>query len=228
MVTTSRMSAQVGRVLGGRYRIVAPIGVGASAEVYLADDVQLERQVAVKVLHENLVSEAPFLRRFHAEARAAAALNHPNIVAIHDAGDDGTPYLVIEYLAGGSLRSVLDRMSRLTVAQVSQIGTQAARGLAHAHGSGIVHRDIKPANLLFDLDGRLRIGDFGLARALAEIALTELDGSPLGTARYACPEQVRGDIVNERTDVYALGLVLYELLTGVRFNVAERDVDLIA
>lgn len=214
MLTTSRMSSQVGRVLGDRYRIVAPIGVGASAEVYLADDVQLQRQVAVKVLHENLASEARFLRRFHAEARAAAALNHPNIVAIHDAGDDGTPYLVIEYLAGGSLRSVLDRTPRLTVAQVSEIGTQAARGLAHAHRSGIVHRDIKPANLLFDLDGRLRIGDFGLARALAEVALTELDGSPLGTARYACPEQVRGESVGSTGDVYSLALVLVEAADG--------------
>ncbi len=214
MVTTSRMSAQVGRVLGGRYRLVAPVGVGASAEVYLADDVELGRQVAVKVLHEVLASEPTFLRRFQAEARAAAALNHPNIVAIHDVGDDGTPYLVTEYLAGGSLRSVLDRGTRLSVAQAGQVGVQTARGLAHAHGAGIVHRDIKPANLLFDLDGRLRIGDFGLARALAEVALTEFDGSPLGTARYACPEQVRGEPVGPTGDVYALALVLVEIVDG--------------
>ncbi|MFP3906279.1 MAG: protein kinase domain-containing protein [Acidimicrobiales bacterium] len=210
----SRTSDQIGRVLDGRYRLVAPIGTGASAMVYLADDVRLRRRVAVKVLHPNLAGDEQFLRRFQAEAQAAAALNDPHIMAVYDWGRDEVPYLVTEYLGGGSLRGVLDHGDRLTLSQALLVGLQATRGLEYAHGRGIIHRDIKPANLLFGDDERLRIGDFGLARALAEAGWTEPSGTVLGTVRYASPEQAKGEHVEPRSDVYSLGLTLIEAVSG--------------
>jgi serine/threonine-protein kinase len=205
----------IGRVLGDRYRLISPLGTGASAYVYLADDVSLHRRVAIKVLHPALAGDTAFLKRFRAEARAVAALNHPNILQVYDWGEeDGAPYLVLEYLAGGSLRQVEDTGALLTPEQAVHIGIQTAAGLDYAHRRGLVHRDIKPANLLFDADGRLRIADFGLARALAEAAWTEPDGAILGTARYAAPEQVEGLTLDGKADVYALALVLYEAVTG--------------
>jgi serine/threonine-protein kinase len=214
-VATSRIVDHVGRVLGDRYRLVAPVGTGASAHVFLADDVSLRRRVAVKVLHAALADDESFLRRFRAEAQAAAALNHPHIMRVFDWGeaDDG-PYVVLEHLAGGSLRDLLDRGVRLTPEQAVHVGLQAARGLEYAHRRGLVHRDIKPANLLFDDEGRLCIADFGLARALAEAAWTEPAGAVLGTARYASPEQAQGSSVDGKADVYALALVLVEVVTG--------------
>lgn len=201
--------------MGGRYRLLSPLGSGASAEVYLADDVRLRRRVAVKILHAALADDEAFLRRFRAEARAAAALNHPNIVAIFDwNGDEVPPYLVTEYLGGGSLRSILDTGARLTPSQALLVGLQASQALDHAHRQGFVHRDIKPANLLFGSEARLRIADFGLARAIAEAGWTEPTGAVLGTARYASPEQVRGEPLDGRSDVYSLALVLIEAVTG--------------
>jgi len=214
-VASTRIADHIGRVLGGRYRLLAPIGTGASAHVFLADDAKLRRRVAVKVLHPALADDDAFLRRFRAEAHAAAALNHPNIMSVYDWGEEADgPYLVCEYLGGGSLRAVLDRGHRLTPAQALSVGLQAAAGLDYAHRRGLVHRDIKPANLLFDDDGRLRIADFGLARALAEAAWTEPMGAVLGTARYASPEQVRGLAVDGKADVYSLAVVLVEACTG--------------
>jgi serine/threonine-protein kinase len=213
-VAISRLVDRVGQVLGGRYRLIAPIGTGASASVYLADDVILRRRVAVKILHDALADDAAFLKRFHAEARAAAALNHPHIMAVYDWGQGDVPYLVTEYLGGGSLRSMLDLGRRLTNAQALLVGVEAARGLEYASRRGFVHRDIKPANLLFDEDGRLRIADFGLARALAEAAWTEPMGAVLGTARYASPEQARGATLDGKSDVYSLALTLIEAVTG--------------
>lgn len=208
------MTDRVGLVLGGRYRLVAPIGTGASASVYLADDVTLRRRVAVKILHDALADDAAFLRRFRAEAQAAAALNHPHIMAVYDWGHGDVPFLVTEYLGGGSLRAMLDLGTRLTPAQALLVGLETSRGLEYAHRRGFVHRDIKPANLLYDEDARLRIADFGLARALAEAAWTEPLGAVLGTARYASPEQARGATLDGRSDVYSLGLVLAEAVTG--------------
>jgi serine/threonine-protein kinase len=209
------MSELVGRVLNGRYRLIAPIGAGASAQVFLAEDTRLKRRVAVKLLHAALADDEGFLRRFRVEAQAAAALNHHHIVAVYDWGDDdGTPYLVTELLGGGSLRGMLDAGHRLTPSQALLVGLEASRALDYAHRRGLVHRDVKPANLLFGDDGRLRIADFGLARALAEAAWTEPAGTMVGTARYASPEQARGEPVDGRADVYSLGLVLIEAVTG--------------
>ncbi len=205
----------IGRVLGGRYRLVTALGTGASAHVYLADDVTLHRRVAIKVLHPALAGDQAFLKRFRAEARAVAALNHPNILQCYDWGEENDePYLVLEYLAGGSLRQVYDTGALFTPQQAVHVGLEAAAGLDYAHRRGLIHRDIKPANLLFDADRRLRIADFGLARALAEAAWTEPDGAILGTARYAAPELVEGWVLDGKADVYALALVLYEGVTG--------------
>ena len=210
----TRMTDQIGRVLGGRYRLLSPLGSGASAQVYLADDVRLRRRVAVKVLHPALADDESFLRRFRAEAQAAAALSHPHLLAVYDWSDDDRPFLVTEYLAGGSLRAMLDAGHRLSPAQALVVGLEAARALDHAHRHGFVHRDIKPANLLFGDDGRLRVADFGLARAIAEAGWTEPTGAVLGTARYASPEQARGEALDGRSDVYSLALVLVEAVTG--------------
>ena len=215
------MTAEIGRVLGGRYRLVAPIGMGASAQVFLADDVRLRRRVAVKMLHDALADDAEFLRRFAAEARAAAALNHPNVLAVYDWGDDEVAFIVTEYLAGGSLRALLDSGHLLTPSQALTVGLDATRALDYAHRRGFVHRDIKPANLLFGDDHRLRIADFGLARALAEAAWTEPQGAVLGTARYASPEQAKGETLTGKADVYSLALVLVEAVTGTVPFVAD-------
>ena len=205
----------IGRVLGDRYRLVTALGTGASAHVYLADDVSLHRRVAIKVLHPALAGDANFLKRFRAEARAVAALNHPNILQVYDWGEEqDQPFLVLEYLAGGSLRQVYDTGALLSPEQAIRVGLQAAAGLDYAHRRGLIHRDIKPANLLFDSEARLRIADFGLARALAEASWTEPDGAILGTARYSAPEQVEGWVLDGKADVYALALVLYEGVTG--------------
>ena len=210
-----RIADQLGRVLGGRYRLFAPLGTGASAHVYVAEDVSLRRRVAVKVLHPALASDETFLRRFRTEAQAVAALRHPHIMQVFDWGEDGDgPYLVLEYLSGGSLRDLLDRGHRLTPSQALLLALQAAQALDYAHRRGLVHRDVKPANLLFDDEGRVAIADFGLARALAEAAWTEPAGAIVGTARYASPEQARGSRVDGRADVYALALVLVESVTG--------------
>jgi serine/threonine-protein kinase len=207
------MAGQVGRVLGGRYRLDGRIGNGASAVVYEARDIVLDRLVAVKVLQPALAGDESFLRRFRAEAQAVAGLRHPNIVNVFDWGDDAGPFLVLELLRGGSLRALLDRGNRLTVAQAAAVGLEAARALDYAHRRGLVHRDIKPANLLLDDEGRLCVADFGIARALAEAALTE-PGTVIGTARYMSPEQMQAMTVSGKADVYALALVLVELVTG--------------
>jgi serine/threonine protein kinase len=201
-------------VLSSRYRLLSGAGMGATGVVYVADDVQLKRQVAVKVLHRGYNADAAFLRRFRAEAQLAARLHHHNIVVVYDWGEDEVPYLVLELLEGGSLRSMLDEGVRLTPAQAAHMGMQICAGLEYAHSRGLVHRDIKPANLLFDEHGIVRIADFGLARALAEASYTEPTGAVVGTARYASPEQASGHSLDGRSDLYSLALVLHEAVTG--------------
>ena len=208
------LDSDIGRVLGGRYRLVALVGRGASARVYLADDVTLRRRVAVKVLHDGLSDDDAFLRRFRAEAQTAASLNNPHVLGVYDWGHDEVPFLITEYLGGGSLRGMLAAGERLTLSQALLTGLEAARGLEYAHGRELIHRDIKPANLLYDESGRLRIADFGLARAIAEAGLTDQDGSMVGTARYAAPEQARGERVGPAADIYALALTINEAVTG--------------
>jgi serine/threonine-protein kinase len=209
------ISDSIGRVLGKRYRLLSALGTGASAHVYLAEDVSLQRHVAVKVLQPGLAADEAFLKRFRAEARSVASLNHPHVLRVFDWGEENDePYLVLEYLGGGSLRDLEDRGVKLSHAQAAQLGAEVAQGLAYAHLRGLVHRDIKPANLLFDEEGRVRIADFGVARALAEAAWTEPAGAMVGTARYISPEAAEGKSVDGKADVYSLSLVLYEAVTG--------------
>src|SRR5215475_589161 len=203
-----------GRVLSGRYLLHNAIGSGASGRVYVADDQRLRRRVAVKVLHSALADDAAFLRRFRAEAQLAASLRHANIVTVYDWGEDDVPFMVLELLEGGSLRSMLDRGTLLTVAQAARVGRDVASALEYAHARGVMHRDIKPANLLFDEHGIVRVADFGLARALAEASWTEPSGAVFGTARYASPEQAMGVQLDARSDLYSLSLVLIEAVTG--------------
>jgi beta-lactam-binding protein with PASTA domain/tRNA A-37 threonylcarbamoyl transferase component Bud32 len=203
-----------GRVLAGRYLLHGAIGTGASGRVYVADDQRLRRRVAVKVLHAALADDTAFLRRFRAEAQLAASLRHANIVTVYDWGQDEVPFMVLELLEGGSLRSMLDQGTVLTVAQAARIGRDVASALEYAHARDVLHRDIKPANLLFDEHGIVRVADFGLARALAEASWTEPAGGMLGTARYASPEQATGLQLDARSDLYSLALVLVESVTG--------------
>src|SRR3954452_10486417 len=210
----SGLTDLAGRVLADRYRLLAAIGSGGSGRVYVADDVRLRRRVAVKVLHGALAGDAGFLRRFRAEAQLAASLHHPNIATVYDWGEDAVPFMVLELLSGGSLRGMLDEGIRLSPAQAAHTGRYVAAALSYAHSRGLVHRDIKPANLLFDEHGAVRVADFGLARALAEASWTEPAGAVVGTARYAAPEQRSGAPLDGRADLYALGLVMVESITG--------------
>jgi eukaryotic-like serine/threonine-protein kinase len=213
----SIVSEPLGRVLGNRYRLISALGTGASAHVFLAEDTVLQRRVAVKVLQPALAQDEAFLRRFRAEARSVAAMNHPHVLRVFDWGEDEDgPYLILEYLAGGSLFDMLAMGERLSPAQAARVGAQAAEGLAYAHLRGLVHRDVKPANILFDEEGRVRVADFGVARALALASsdANQRSKTMVGTARYASPEQAEGRPLDGRSDVYSLALVLYEAVTG--------------
>jgi eukaryotic-like serine/threonine-protein kinase len=218
----------VGRVLADRYRLLAPIGAGASGRVYVATDVRLRRRVAVKVLHAALADDAGFLRRFRAEAQLAASLHHPNIMAVYDWGEDQVPFMVLELLPGGSLRGMLDEGAHLTPSQAAFVGRQVTQALAYAHSRRLVHRDIKPANLLFDEHASVRVADFGIARALAEASWTEPAGALVGTARYAAPEQGTGTTLDARADLYALGVVLVEAVTGRVPEVGDTPIGTLA
>src|SRR5215471_14015083 len=217
-----------GRVLASRYRLLAPIGAGASGRVYVADDVRLKRRVGVKVLHLALAEDAGFLRRFRAEAQVAASLNHPNVMAVYDWGEDDVPFMVLELLTGGSLRGMLDANARLSPSQAAHVGRQVTSALEYAHARGVVHRDIKPANLLFDEHGIVRVADFGLARALAEASWTEPAGTVVGTARYAAPEQATGAPLDGRADLYSLAVVLVEAVTGTVPAIADTAIGTLA
>jgi serine/threonine protein kinase len=194
----------------GRYRVESTLGLGGMAVVYRAHDDMLDRQVAVKVLDQRVLADPELRARFVREAKLAARLTHPNIVAVFDTGeDDGLPYIVMECVPGGTL----DAQGPLPPDQVEAILRQACAGLAHAHAAGIVHRDVKPQNLLLREDGTLKISDFGIARAAHETAITQA-GSLLGTLSYLAPEVAAGAQATECSDMYGLGAVAYELLTG--------------
>lgn len=203
-----------GRVLGGRYRLVEEVARGGMARVWVAEDPILRRRVAVKILEPTLADDDHVRQRFRHEAIAAARLTHPGIVATYDTGeDDGAAYIVMELVEGTTLRRVLDQRRTLPVGEAADIGAQVADALEHAHSRGLVHRDVKPGNVLVERDGRVKVTDFGIAKAAGTSELTRA-GAVVGTARYLAPEQVEGGPVDARTDVYALGLVLYEMLCG--------------
>jgi beta-lactam-binding protein with PASTA domain len=200
--------------LDGRYHILERIAAGGMGEVFRAHDAVLAREVAVKVLHRSLSGDQGFVERFRREARAAATLNHPNIVAVYDWGAvDGIYYMVMEYVHGRSVRELLNAGGRLAPSQAAEIVRQTLQALEHAHAKGIVHRDLKPENILLTGDGVAKLTDLGLARAFADAKATRA-GAVTGTVQYLSPEQIRGEPADPRSDLYALGIVMFELLTG--------------
>jgi tRNA A-37 threonylcarbamoyl transferase component Bud32 len=202
------------RVLGGRYELNDVLGRGGMAEVYLGTDRVLSRQVAVKVLAPSFARDENFVARFRREARAAAALNHPNVVGVFDTGsDDGTHFIVMEYIQGKTLAEVIREDAPLLPERAVEIAESVAGGLAFAHAQGIVHRDVKPGNIMLTSTGDVKVMDFGIARATTSDSLTQT-ATVLGTATYFSPEQAQGAKVDARSDVYSLGCVLYEMLTG--------------
>lgn len=208
------MSSQVGTLLSGRYRLDAQIGTGGMSTVYRAFDTVLERQVAIKLMHREIASDSDQLERFRREARAVAQLNHPHIVTVIDAGeDDNTPYIVFEYVEGETLKDRIRRYGRLPIQEAIAYAIEIARALGVAHERGIVHRDVKPQNVLVDEEGSAKVTDFGIARTLDQEGLTA-DGRVLGTTDYVSPEQALGHPVTGQSDLYSLGIVLFEMLTG--------------
>jgi eukaryotic-like serine/threonine-protein kinase len=208
------MSTLVGMQLSGRYRLDEQIGAGGMSTVYRAFDQTLERQVAIKLMHREISSDSDQLERFRREARAVAQLSHPHIVGAIDAGEDeGRPYIVFEYVEGETLKERIRRMGRLPMDEAIAYAIEIARALGCAHSHHIVHRDVKPQNVLIDSEGSAKVTDFGIARTLDQEGLTA-DGRVLGTTDYVSPEQALGHDVNGQSDIYSLGVVLYEMLVG--------------
>ncbi|SMO46658.1 Serine/threonine protein kinase [Melghirimyces algeriensis] len=203
-----------GRKLGGRYEIISRIGGGGMAVVYKARDVLLNRYVAIKVLNESLSNDSEFIRRFSREAQAAASLSHPNVVGVYDVGqEDYTHYIVMEYIEGPTLKEYIQQYSPLTAEEIVSIASQICDALAHAHENQIVHRDVKPHNILLSYNGRAKVTDFGIARASTSSTITQA-GSVMGSVHYFSPEQARGGLIGAKSDIYSLGVVLYEMVTG--------------
>jgi serine/threonine-protein kinase len=208
------------RLLGGRYELDGIVGRGGMAEVYRARDIRLDRIVAVKTLREDLARDQTFQARFRREAQSAASLNHPSIVAVYDTGEDDTdgshiPYIVMEYVDGRTLRDLLREDRRLLPERALEITDGVLRALDYSHRNGIVHRDIKPGNVMLTRDGKVKVMDFGIARAVSDAQATMTQTAQvIGTAQYLSPEQARGERVDARSDLYSTGCLLYELLTG--------------
>jgi len=218
------MSTPVGTLLSGRYRLEQQVGVGGMSRVYRAMDTQLERNVAIKTLNREVAAESDQLERFRREARAVAQLSHPHIVHVIDASEDsGTAYIVFEYVDGETLKARIRRLGRLDITEAVAYTIEIARALGYAHDREIVHRDVKPQNVLIDPEGSAKITDFGIARTLTEEGLTA-DGRVLGTTDYVSPEQALGQPVTGQSDLYALGIVLYEMLCGEVPFTAENQV----
>ncbi|HEX3427785.1 MAG TPA: Stk1 family PASTA domain-containing Ser/Thr kinase, partial [Candidatus Limnocylindrales bacterium] len=207
---------EIGTILGGRYRLLELLGQGGMARIYRAHDSQLDRFVAVKLLRPEYGRDPDFGSRFRHEAQAAASLNHPNVVSVYDYGQaEAGPFIVMELVDGEDLAAIIKRSGALPPRQAARITAEAARAVHAAHGRGLIHRDIKPGNIMIDREGRVKVTDFGIARAIAEAQMT-LPGTTLGSVHYFSPEQARGDQATAASDTYSLGIVLYELLTGRR------------
>ncbi len=216
-------ASMLGTVIGGRYRLEQEVGRGGMSTVYRAFDTVLERQVAIKLMHREIAADSDQLERFRREARSVAQLNHPHVVTVIDAGEEpsgetgegvvGTPYIVLEYVDGETLKDVIRREAPLEIPQALAYAIEIARALGAAHERQIVHRDVKPHNVLISAEGGAKITDFGIARTLTEEGLTMV-GRVLGTTDYVSPEQALGEPVTGQSDLYSLGIVLYEMLTG--------------
>src|SRR5687768_4023133 len=208
----------IGRLISGRYRLIAPLGEGGMATIWRAVDEQLDREVAVKLLRPQFSADPGFAARFKQEARSAGGLSHPNIVGVYDYGTDGADgdqYIVMELIEGNDLSTILRERGSLSTSDAVRVAIGVAAALEVAHRKGIVHRDVKPGNIMITDAGDVKVADFGIARAVAESSMT-VTGTTLGSVHYFSPEQARGDEVTGASDVYALGIVLYEMLTGKR------------
>jgi beta-lactam-binding protein with PASTA domain/predicted Ser/Thr protein kinase len=215
----------INMLFDGRYRIVRKLGSGGMADVYLAEDEELGRRIAIKILNDRHANDESFVERFRREAKNAAGLSHPNIVSIYDRGEaEGTYYIAMEYLDGRSLKELVVARGPLPIPDAIDATRQVLAALRFAHRKGVVHRDIKPHNVMADADGRLKVTDFGIARAGVS-QMTEA-GSIIGTAQYLSPEQARGAPVDQRSDLYAVGVVLYEMLTGTTPFSGESPVEI--
>ena len=205
----------INKLLGGRYKLGEMIGTGGMADVYVAEDTRLARQVAVKVLRSDLARDPSFVARFRKEALAAAGLNHPGIVAVYDSGEEPAPYIVMELISGHTLRELIHKGERVPLKRALEIGEGILTALEYSHHSGIVHRDIKPANIMITDHGDVKVMDFGIARALADLGATLTSTwNVVGTAQYLSPEQALGEVADLRSDIYSTGCLLYEVLTG--------------
>ena len=202
-------------LIAERYELKDAVGKGGMSTVYCAYDTQLERNVALKILHEHFSEDDDYVARFRHEARAAAQLSHPGIVTVIDRGEaDGRQFIVFEFVEGETLKELVARGGPLPIRRVMEVGLEVARALAFAHQQGLIHRDVKPQNVLLDREGRAKVTDFGIARSLDAVGGRTETGTVLGTSHYIAPEQARGERVDAQTDVYSFGVVLYELLAG--------------
>src|ERR671929_1187047 len=205
----------VGELIAGRYELEELIGTGGMSSVYRAHDRLLERKVALKILHEHHTRDEDYVERFRREARLAAQLSHPNIVTVIDRGEqEGRQFIVFEYVEGENLKALIEREAPLPERTAVDLALQVADGLAFAHAHGLVHRDVKPQNVLLSREGEVKVTDFGIARSLHLDHGVTQTGTVLGTGEYLAPEQASGQPVSPATDVYSLGVVLWELLTG--------------
>jgi serine/threonine protein kinase len=205
----------INSLFGGRYKLGEMIGTGGMADVYVAEDTRLARQVAVKVLRSDLARDPSFVARFRKEAFAAAGLNHPGIVAVYDSGEEPAPYIVMELVSGQTLRDLIHKGERVPLKRALEIGEGILAALEYSHERGIVHRDIKPANIMITNHGDVKVMDFGIARALADVGATLTSTwNIVGTAQYLSPEQALGEVADLRSDIYSTGCLLYEVLTG--------------
>ena len=219
-------------VIADRYELKDVVGSGGMASVYCAYDTLLERNVALKILHEHFSEDDEYLQRFQHEARAAAQLSHPGIVTVIDRGEaDGRQFIVFEFVDGETLKTIVERSGPMPPRRVIELGLEIGRAIAFAHAQGLIHRDVKPQNVLIGSEGRAKVTDFGIARTVDAVGVTET-GTVLGTSHYIAPEQARGEPVDAQTDVYSFGVVLYELLVGAVpyegdnfLNVAMRHVN---
>ncbi len=218
---TTLAGQPAGQLLDGRYRVASSIAHGGMATVYLGVDTRLDRTVAIKIMHAELAADEDFVARFIREARSVAQLSHPNVVAVYDQGSDGRNlYLAMEYVPGRTLRQLLNERGKLSPRESLDIIESVLAGLAAAHHAGIVHRDVKPENVLLAEDGRVKVADFGLARSMTGTSHTKT-GVLMGTVAYLAPEQVTANVSDARCDVYAAGVVLFELLTGAQPHTGE-------
>jgi eukaryotic-like serine/threonine-protein kinase len=208
-------SSVIGTTLSGRYRLESKLGSGGMSTVYLARDETLERWIAIKILHREISDQPDQIERFRREARSVAQLSHPNVVSVIDAGEDGGyPYIVFEYVEGETLKQRIERLGRLPLAESAAYAIEIARGLGTAHLQRLIHRDVKPQNVLIDAEGRAKVTDFGIARSLESDRALTATGRVLGTTDYVSPEQAMGQGVDARSDIYSLGVVLYETIVG--------------